>query len=140
MCCLGLTGLVLMIVLNELTFTRIDHQKEILTWFIQWIISLTTLILLSLVIYYHYLKLTFLSVHRAVHHWRFGLTTTKLNIILVELIVCAIHPFPRSFPFHWSEPSRNTTLFSSNKTESAIVLSSISFNVAFGLPSKSSKD
>lgn len=138
MCFLGLLGLFLMVILNELAFTGLQDERELFMWLIQSIITLTTVILLSLLIHYHYLKLSFLSVHRSVHHWRFGLTRGKLYVILVELIVCAIHPFPRCLPFHSSNASSNRTLFASNKTDSSMGLSTISFNVAFGLPSKSS--
>ena len=123
---LGLLGLILMIVANELTFNRQYNRDSIASWFIKLMISISTAILLGLVVYYHQLDLKLYCAQNALHDWRVGLTTKKILFIISELIVCAIHPMPRAYPS--SEDS------SINGEKPPLAYTSV--DVGLGFPSK----
>jgi hypothetical protein len=130
MCTLGLLGILLMIIENEITFINLYEKETIYSWFIKLIITITTLVLVGLVFYYHHLDLNLYSVNNSLDNWRVGLTTAKVFLILFEVFICIIHPVPRSFPRHWKIKYQNLT------RSDPIPLSYISLDVAFGLPSK----
>jgi hypothetical protein len=119
-----------MIIENEINFLNIRDKETIYTWFIKLIITITTLILIGLICYYHALDLILYSVNNSLDNWRVGLTGIKIFLILLEVLICAIHPIPRSFPGLWNLTPENSTISHS------IPLSRISLDIAFGLPSK----
>jgi hypothetical protein len=132
MCSLGLLGIILMIIANEITFNHIDHRDTILSWIIKFVITISTIILLGFIIYYHRLDLKLYSVNNSLADWRIGITSMKLFLILLEVSICAIHPIPRSFP-----SSRNSVLEErSSNSSTPHSLSYISTDVALGIPSK----
>ena len=125
-----------MIIINELTFNNGDNERHPFIWFIQLVLTFTTIILVGVLIYYHYVRLTLLLVHKPANHWRFALTNSTLYLILVEILICSIHPFPRWHPFEGPRMIRNQSrLNRSAESVETVALSSISFQVAFGLPS-----
>lgn len=125
MCFLGLSGLVLMMIENELTFRSIEHQQAWLSSLIKITISITTMILVILVIYYNRLDLEMYAVNNSLGNWRVGLTGKKIFMIALELFICSIHPFP---PYQTSYHSTRMH---------PIPLSYIERDVALGLPSES---
>ena len=125
MCFLGVSGLILMIIENELIFQSIDHQQTWLSSLIKITISITTVILVMLVICYNRLDLEMYAVNNSLGHWRVGLTRNKIFMIILEIFICSIHPFP---PY---QTSYHSTLMH------PIPLSHIERDVALGLPSKS---
>jgi hypothetical protein len=98
MCFVGLFGIILMIIETEIVFTQIDQKDTRISWFIKLMITVSTIILICLILLYHRLDLTLYSVNNCINDWRVGLTITKVFQIAVEVIICAIHPLPRSFP------------------------------------------
>lgn len=128
MCFLGLFGIVLMIINNEIIFASEHDEEMLINWFIKMIISISTVLLVGLIIYYHKVDLNFYSLKNSVTDWRIGLTRGKIGLILLEIFICLIHPFPRSIHPKWSF---HTTI---NTTDS-LPLSYISLDVALGLPS-----
>jgi hypothetical protein len=87
MCFLAIVGIVLMITENELTFNRIYEKDTKSSWFIKIIISITTIILLVLILYYHCLDLKYYSNQNSLHDSRIGLTNTKIFLITIELLI-----------------------------------------------------
>ncbi|UJR32651.1 hypothetical protein I4U23_020111 [Adineta vaga] len=94
MCLLGILGIILMIIENELIFNHIKHNDIRATWSIKLIISITTMMLLVLIFYYHYLDLKLYSIQNSLEDSRVGLTKAKIFLIASEIIICAIHPMP----------------------------------------------
>ena len=93
---LSLVGIVLMITENELSFKRINDGDTPASGYIKIIITITTAILLGLICYYHHLDLKLYSIQNGVEDTRVALTKTRVLLILLELVICAIHPVPRS--------------------------------------------
>ncbi|CAF3597163.1 unnamed protein product [Adineta steineri] len=128
MCFLGLLGILLMIINNEIIFLNINDKDRYICWFIKLIITITTIILVLLVFYYHRLDLDLYAVSNSFNHWRIGLTTTRIFLILFEAFICMIHPMPLYFPFISNFKSNNSTTFNST------LPSHITIDIALGLP------
>ena len=105
MCFLGLTGIILMIIDNEITFAVGEQDDTLINWLIKLIISITTIVLLILIIYYHKLDLTLFSLKNSIYDWRIGLTKRRIGLILIEFIICSFHPCPRYFLPKWTYTS-----------------------------------
>ncbi len=88
-----------MIIANELTFNRVDNQDTKGSWWCKLIITISTVILLVLLGYYHYLDLKLYSNQNSLEDHRIGLTNKRICLIVIELIICAVHPMPRSYPY-----------------------------------------
>ena len=107
MCFVGIMGVILMIINNEIIFATGHDRDTIVNWFIKLILSITTLILINLVIYYHYLNLKFFAAQNSLDDWRAGLTIERIFRILLEILICAIHPIPGSITFEWTTHMSN---------------------------------
>lgn len=129
MCLFGLTGIILMIIDNEITFAVGEQDDTLINWLIKLLISITTVILLILIIYYHKLDLTLFSLKNSVYDWHIGLTKKRIGLILIELIICSIHPFPRYFRPKWTYTSITTN-------SESLSMSHVYTDVILGLPSK----
>ncbi len=129
MCFVGLLGIVLMIINNEITFSTGSDQDTLVNWFIKLTISISTVILIGLVFYYHKLDLTLFSLKNSIEDWRIGLTIEKLFLIIFEILVCSIHPVPRQFQLN---KNSNSTITPTDP----VGFSYISIDIALSLPSK----
>ncbi|CAF1148982.1 unnamed protein product [Adineta steineri] len=101
MCVLGLLGIVLMIIECELSFNRLDHKDTTFSLFIKATISFTSIILVGLVFYYHRIDLTLYCVDNSIDDWRISLTRKKMFLIMLEAMICMIHPIPGHFLVEW---------------------------------------
>ena len=101
MCFLGVLGIVLMIIENELTFNLMDHKNTTFSLFIKATITFTTILLVGLVFYYHRIDLNLYCVDNSIDDWRIALTRAKVFLIIFEAFICMIHPIPGHFLFEW---------------------------------------
>lgn len=128
-----------MIIENEITFTQKDHHDTISSWFLKLIITISTIFLIGLVLYYHYYEICLYCVNNSVEHWRVGLTSRKMILITLEIVICAIHPIPLRFPYdQYSENERNpiNSTGIDRNTLTPISLTYVPTDVLLGLPSK----
>jgi hypothetical protein len=129
MCFLGISGIILIIINNEIMFATGHDEDTIINWFIKLTISISTVILIGLILYYHQLDLTRYSIRNSIEDWRIGLTMNKIFLIIIEILICSIHPVPRQFQLDISSDSIVTT-------NVPLSFSYISIDTAFGLSSK----
>ena len=122
-----------MIVENEITFRHINDRDTPASWWIKLINTLLTVILICLIFVYHLVDLTLYAVNNAVEDWRVGLTNTRIFVIVIEVIVCAIHPIPQSYPTD-SRIFAEESFYSATKDTHSI--SYVANDVALGLPSR----
>ena len=101
MCFLGMLGIVLMIIESELSFNRVDHKDSTFSLFTKATISFSSIILVGLVFYYHHIDLNLYCVDNSIDDWRIALTRTKMCSIVLEAIICMIHPIPGHFLVEW---------------------------------------
>lgn len=138
MCCVALFGIIVMIIENEITFANSDPLHYKITFFLQLINTLLTAILVILVFTYHYYDLNLYCINNSIDDWRVGLTFTRVMLIVIEVIVCAIHPFPRHYPTNTSQSvlkeTNSSIIEDHNETDKSFLY--IYFDVALGLPSE----
>jgi hypothetical protein len=91
-----------MIIENELTFNRMDHKDTTFSLLIKATITFTTIILVGLVLYYHRIDSSLYCVDNSIDDWRIALTRRKILSIILEILICMIHPIPGHFLVEWS--------------------------------------
>jgi hypothetical protein len=91
MCVIALFGLVLMIIDTEL---RLSQTSRTTITIIRPLISVSSVILVGLVVYYHILDVRLYAINNHIADWRVTLKIRGLLVIICEVIVCGIHPFP----------------------------------------------
>ncbi|CAF1251129.1 unnamed protein product [Adineta steineri] len=131
-CGISMLGIILMIIENEITFDQICDRDTPTSWYIKMILTSTTIILIVLILVYHRLELALYSVNNCIEDWRVGITFKKIMFILLEVIICFIHPVPLAYPTE----SRMQELDAKNNvtTTAGHPLSYIPLDVALGLP------
>ena len=95
---LAIFSIIVMIILNELIFVRVGNEDTKAAWFLKVILTASTVLLLALILYYHHLDITLYTHRNRLEDWRVQLNFKKVFFIALELIICAIHPIPRSYP------------------------------------------
>lgn len=91
MCIISLFGLALMIIDTEL---RLNEVNTTIMIFIRLLISISTVLLVGFVFYYHALDIRLYTINNHIVDWRVTLSIRAIVTILCEVVVCAIHPFP----------------------------------------------
>lgn len=102
MCFLGMFGIVLMLIECEITFNRFHHKDSTFSLLLKATITFSTMILVGLVFYYHRIDLDLYCVDNSIDDWRIALTQKKIFLILLEALICMIHPIPGHFLVEWS--------------------------------------
>ncbi|CAF1244446.1 unnamed protein product [Didymodactylos carnosus] len=100
-------GIILMIIENEIKFHR---NEEITQWniVISLFTSFSTLLLVWLVFVYHYYDVKLYCVDNSIENWPIiALTPKKVSLIILELIICSIHPIPVTWTY---KPSQTNSL------------------------------
>ncbi|CAF1505181.1 unnamed protein product [Adineta ricciae] len=129
MCSLGLFGVLLMIINNEIIFSNLFPRSIYICWFIKLFITITTLILIGFIFYYRRLDLDLYAINNSFKHWRIGLNTSKIFLTFIEVFICLIHPVPLPIPFLSKIQYENSTIYNSTSPDY------ITLDVALGLPS-----
>ncbi|UJR17564.1 hypothetical protein I4U23_004460 [Adineta vaga] len=91
MCFIALFGLILMIIDTECRFNQVDEQRIII---IRPLISCSSVILVGLVLYYHMLDIRLYAINNHIADWRVTLKIRGIIIVICEIVICIIHPFP----------------------------------------------
>lgn len=125
---LAILSIILMIISNELTFRRENNGPTIASWWINLFNTFITIILLCTIISYQYYSLKLFANQNSFKDPRIGLTMGKILSIFVELIICAIHPIPQSYP-KMNPPKLDLTVTDEYD------LSYMPTNIALSLPS-----
>ncbi|XP_069804199.1 intermediate conductance calcium-activated potassium channel protein 4 [Dendropsophus ebraccatus] len=90
---LALLGVVLMVIHTEL-LRFASCQWFVYLYLMKCTISISTIILLILIIAFHIKEIQLFMTDNSLVHWRIAVNTRKLAWIFLEILVCAIHPFP----------------------------------------------
>ena len=136
---LAMIGMLLMVIDSELMFNQVQFWTPYHSWFTKLLISITTLVLMVFIVYFHYYDIRLYCVNNSIEHWRVGLTGKKLFVILLELFICGIHPFPRYLPkdtFSMQQPQIINATTTSDSSGSSNNLNPVPFDIYLSLPSK----
>lgn len=124
-----------MVIDNELMFNNPNHGQTWLSWTMKLLMTISTFFLVALIIVYHYYDVKLYCVNNSVDNWRLAMKGTKIISILLEILICAVHPFPGISSFNDKTKRMNVTS-SACSTLSSADLFPVSMEVAFGLPSE----
>jgi hypothetical protein len=91
MCIVALFGLILMIIDTECRLNQIPENR---IFIIRPLISISSLALVSLVLYYHALDVRLYAINNHIADWRITLKIRGIMMVTCEIIICTIHPFP----------------------------------------------
>ncbi|CAF4325230.1 unnamed protein product [Rotaria socialis] len=97
----AMIGLLFMVLEQELTMARIYGKDAWCSLFLKSFITLSTLILVVMIIYYHALEVKLFMIDNCLDDWRIAMTWRRILQIGAEVSICAIHPIPGKFEFEW---------------------------------------
>ncbi|GAB1606023.1 small conductance calcium-activated potassium channel protein 1 [Argonauta hians] len=98
----GMFGIAVMVLETELTMADVYGKDEPVSKSMKSLISVSTVILLGLILAYHALEVQLFAVDNCVEDWRIAISWRRGMQLLLEIVVCAIHPIPGDFYFMWS--------------------------------------
>uniref|UniRef100_A0AAX7TB87 Potassium calcium-activated channel subfamily N member 1 n=1 Tax=Astatotilapia calliptera TaxID=8154 RepID=A0AAX7TB87_ASTCA len=97
----GMFGIIVMVIETELS--RGFYTKESMySYVLKGLISISTAILLGLIVMYHAREIQLFMVDNGADDWRIAMTFERLVFIVLELLICAIHPIPGKYVFTWT--------------------------------------
>ncbi|XP_062897937.1 small conductance calcium-activated potassium channel protein 2-like isoform X1 [Mobula hypostoma] len=96
----GMFGIVVMVIETELSW-GIYSKSSMYSLSLKCLISFSTFILLGLVIAYHAREVQLFMIDNGADDWRIAMTYERIFLISLEMVVCAIHPVPGRYMFHW---------------------------------------
>ncbi|KAG7457874.1 hypothetical protein MATL_G00231800 [Megalops atlanticus] len=96
----GMFGIVVMVIETELSW-GVYTKSSMYSLALKCLISLSTIILLGLIIAYHAREIQLFVIDNGADDWRIAMTTQRVLLIALELLVSAVHPVPGDFKFHW---------------------------------------
>lgn len=97
----GMFGIIIMVIETELS--RGFYSKDsIYSYVLKGLISLSTTILLGLIVMYHAREIQLFMVDNGADDWRVAMTFERILFVVLELVICAIHPIPGQYVFTWT--------------------------------------
>uniref|UniRef100_A0A5K3FBS7 CaMBD domain-containing protein n=1 Tax=Mesocestoides corti TaxID=53468 RepID=A0A5K3FBS7_MESCO len=97
----AITGILLMIIENELTSAQVVTKDSIWSLILKSLITCSTLALIGFIILYHTILVRILSFDDCIEDWQIAWDRTRVARLVIEILVCAIHPVPGNFTFTW---------------------------------------
>ncbi|XP_047231441.1 small conductance calcium-activated potassium channel protein 1b isoform X1 [Girardinichthys multiradiatus] len=97
----GMFGIIAMVIETELS--RAFYTKEsIYSYVLKGLISISTVVLLGLILMYHAREIQLFMVDNGADDWRIAMTFERILFIVLELLICAIHPIPGQYVLTWT--------------------------------------
>ncbi|XP_044056525.1 small conductance calcium-activated potassium channel protein 1b [Siniperca chuatsi] len=97
----GMFGIIVMVIETELS--RGFYSKEsISSHVLKGLISISTAILLGLIVMYHAREIQLFMVDNGADDWRIAMTFERILSVVLELLICAVHPIPGQYVFTWT--------------------------------------
>ncbi|XP_066986026.1 small conductance calcium-activated potassium channel protein isoform X3 [Macrobrachium rosenbergii] len=104
---MGMVGIIVMVIENELSSARVYDKSSSASYALKTLISVSTVILLGLICAYHALEIQLFMIDNCADDWRIAMTWQRIARILMELIICAVHPIPGEYYFFWTTKLSN---------------------------------
>ncbi|VIO99578.1 Uncharacterized protein BM_BM1789 [Brugia malayi] len=101
----GLAGLIFIIIDSEITATTGDsdfNKTHPISLLLRTLCVLCTIALMASLVHYHSIEVKMALIDSGADDWRVALTTERAIKLAIELIVCAICPFPGTGIMQWS--------------------------------------
>lgn len=103
----ALIGIAFMILECELSAADVYTKSSVQSHAVKTIISVTTVLLLALIGAYHALEVQLFMIDNCADDWRIAMTLKRMGQILLELVICVIHPIPYELYFTWTTRLNN---------------------------------
>lgn len=103
----ALIGILFMIVENELSAALYYDKSSVYSHAIKTVISVATVLLLALIGAYHALEVQLFMIDNCADDWRIAMTLKRIGQIILELLICVIHPIPYELYFTWTTRLNN---------------------------------
>ncbi|XP_067369403.1 small conductance calcium-activated potassium channel protein 1b isoform X2 [Channa argus] len=97
----GMFGIMVMVIETELS-KGFYSKDSVYSFVLKGMITLSTAILLGLIVMYHAREIQLFMVDNGADDWRIAMTFERILFVMLELLVCAIHPIPGQYVFTWS--------------------------------------
>jgi len=104
---MALFGILMMVVENELSAAGIYTKASVFSNACKTLITVSTLMLLGLILAYHALEVQLFMIDNCADDWRIAITWQRIGLVLMELVVCAVHPIPGEYYFTWTTKLAN---------------------------------
>ena len=104
---MALFGILMMVVENELSAAGIYNKASVFSNATKTLITVSTLMLLGLILAYHALEVQLFMIDNCADDWRIAITWQRIGLVLMELVVCAVHPVPGEYYFTWTTKLAN---------------------------------
>ena len=99
---LGILGIILMILEEELYVNHVFGKDQMPSMLIKSFISASTFLLISANIWYHSVDIDLFMIDNSMDDWRLALTPTRVVKVVCETILLAIHPIPGKYTMGWT--------------------------------------
>ncbi|CAF0745665.1 unnamed protein product, partial [Adineta ricciae] len=103
----AMIGLLLMVLEQELTMAKVYDKNNWCSLLLKSFITLSTLILVAMIVFYHALEVKLFMIDNCLDDWRIAMTWQRVLQIGAEVSICAIHPIPGSITFNWTTHMSN---------------------------------
>ncbi|CAF1229015.1 unnamed protein product [Rotaria magnacalcarata] len=103
----AMVGLLLMVLEQELTMAKVYDKGDWCSLLLKSFITLSTLVLVAMIIFYHALEVKLFMIDNCLDDWRIAMTWQRVLQIGSEVSICAIHPIPGSIMFDWTTHMSN---------------------------------
>lgn len=101
---LGLAGLIFVIIDSEITASTGDtdfSKTHPISLFLRTLCVLCTIALMASIVHYHAVEVKIALIDSGADDWRVALTTERMIKLAIELLICAICPFPGTGVMQW---------------------------------------
>lgn len=97
----AIVGILIMVLENELTAADIINRSEMMSYFVKMLITASTVTLLIFLGIFHCLDIQLFVVNNSCDDWKIAMNSRRVIQIIVEIIVCIVHPIPGNFDITW---------------------------------------
>ncbi|XP_059168738.1 small conductance calcium-activated potassium channel protein 2-like isoform X2 [Physella acuta] len=98
----GMFGIAIMVLETELNMAGVYSKSSFYSKTLKSLITISTVVLLGLILAYHTLEIQLFAIDNCVEDWKIAISWRRALQLLVEFIVCAVHPVPGDMTFVWS--------------------------------------
>ena len=128
----ALVGILLMVIETELSIEKVYYKYEVGSILVKTCISISTVIMLGFIVWYHWLDVKIYMIDNSLEDWRLAISTTRVIKILLELLVYAIHPIPGNYEYSYRLSSMEVAPSGTPQTPAPVI--SVPVDVILSLP------
>ena len=122
-CGLALLGIILMMIETELFIYQYTDKTDLMSQTLKVCISISTVFLLIGICSNYYIVLRIEALDAGIKDWTSVINNFTLLCLFLELLICAIHPFPGAMKIQYMSPGGQSKLVSIDAALSILMMS-----------------